>query len=236
MKNINEEILRIKSLFGEERLYGNLVEAECKGCTNNAMRDTLRKKGYKVYERDVSDDTHHSGDCGDKTDSIPWMKCVKKLLGDMESTLGTYNIIENDANGGCIIHISGINLIHDMFADVSAWSSFTIWEKRDPEGHAQTFALKMVFKKPIGELKFNFNDEHNATIQFDRGGMGKNVVSITMRGSLDSSCNIKNLRFGEVNSNGKITEYNKGIHPSEAQWYGSSKKLEDFLELLVTGG
>ena len=38
-KNINEEIERIKSLFTEERLYGNLIDEEDEKTTENGDED-----------------------------------------------------------------------------------------------------------------------------------------------------------------------------------------------------
>ena len=49
--SLDNEIKRIKSLFTEERLYGNLINedcADCDDCDQNDMAKYLNQNGYYV--------------------------------------------------------------------------------------------------------------------------------------------------------------------------------------------
>jgi len=57
INSLNEEILRIKSLFSEERMYGNILEQETEGETTGEEEgnddDFLNRKSRKQYRKDV---------------------------------------------------------------------------------------------------------------------------------------------------------------------------------------
>ena len=52
-KNINEEIERIKSLFTEERLYGNLITEEEKNTENGDEDDPYSMSSAKKLKKDA---------------------------------------------------------------------------------------------------------------------------------------------------------------------------------------
>ena len=101
---IKKEIERIKSLFTEERLYGNLVSedcSDCADCTKSDMADYLDDNGYYVKKVDtnttIDDEGCKNGDFYKKV----WknMKTVADSKG-----LGTVEIFK-DSRYGCSISI-----------------------------------------------------------------------------------------------------------------------------------
>jgi len=53
MKSLNEEIKRIKSLFNETRLYGNMIsEGDCDDCSQSEMISKLKSVGFDIRKKD----------------------------------------------------------------------------------------------------------------------------------------------------------------------------------------
>ena len=103
---LENEIKRIKSLFTEERLYGNLINedcADCDDCSQNDMANYLNNNGYFVKKVD-SNTTIDNESCkheGEFYDNVyPNIKNVASARG-----LGTVELYKDGAYG-CSISIS----------------------------------------------------------------------------------------------------------------------------------
>ena len=66
IKNLNEEISRIKSLFGEERLYGNLIGESLNGKRRKRINNGTSKTNCEVLGWVYSIPLKKSGKKSDK--------------------------------------------------------------------------------------------------------------------------------------------------------------------------
>lgn len=90
MKDIKDEIIRIRSLFSEERLYGNLINEACDD--ESEAKDLLLDKGYKVFKIEA---------CKTPSENL---KCVKDILG---ANGIQYNEFDHKTVNKCVITIDG---------------------------------------------------------------------------------------------------------------------------------
>jgi hypothetical protein len=86
MNEFNAEIYRIKSLFNESRLYGNIVEA----CDETEALKVLRDLNYEVVK---------PGNCTNPSTNL---ECVKKIIEDSGKTFSEF-----DSGGYCKIVVRG---------------------------------------------------------------------------------------------------------------------------------
>ena len=106
MNDLKEEILRIKSLFNDDRLYGNLIKeayAEDTDGDGNIDKDEamdfLYDQGFNILKGGSSSkDT-----CDTDVDSIPHLKCVKKILDDNSID---YDVYKQGTLEGCVILVT----------------------------------------------------------------------------------------------------------------------------------
>ena len=78
-KNINEEIVRIKSLFTEERLYGNLITEEEKNTENGDEDDPYSMSSAKKLKKDAKQKNIKDKLGGKKSEKEGVQACNKML-------------------------------------------------------------------------------------------------------------------------------------------------------------
>lgn len=96
INNISEEINRIKSLFSEDRLYGNLINETCNDETEAI--NFLKSKNYKIYDLDADKSTKKSN-CNNPSDNLD---CIAEILDN-----NGVNYTQFDHEGKCIITVDG---------------------------------------------------------------------------------------------------------------------------------
>ena len=99
MKDIKEEIERIKKLFTEERLYGNLINETCNDEVDAAR--FLRDNGYYVEKKDNADPKSIGGLCFQS----PKMKKIQKYLRTKLSNYNTLNPSISSDSGVCYLRL-----------------------------------------------------------------------------------------------------------------------------------
>lgn len=94
MSNLKEEIERIKSLFNEERLYGNTLNETCDN--EDEAIELLTDKGYSIYDLNASS-SEQKEMCKNPSDKLD---CVSKLLRDNNIKYSQF-----DHEGKCVITV-----------------------------------------------------------------------------------------------------------------------------------
>jgi hypothetical protein len=95
MDNLKEEIERIKSLFTEEKLYGNTINEVCDDVDD--AKEFLKDKGYSVYNLNKSQ-SEQKAKCKFPSDKLD---CVAKVLRDNGIKYSQF-----DHEGKCVITVS----------------------------------------------------------------------------------------------------------------------------------
>jgi len=95
MNNLKEEIERIKSLFSEERLYGNSINETCDD--EEEAKTFLMSKGYSVYDLNKTAEEQKEM-CKFPSDNLD---CVTKALRDNNIKYSQF-----DHEGKCVITVS----------------------------------------------------------------------------------------------------------------------------------
>lgn len=178
MDNINEQIERIKSLFTEERLYGNLINEGCTSCSEQEMEDELESKGYSVYKRGKTD-----ANCLTTVNSTPHLKCVKDFFDGDSNYSGKYEAFE--WKRGCVLHVELSGKKLPFYSSLpNSNISITIFEKGTWKGKEKTFVITVKFSTP-------FDKPNPVTGFWDKGYDG--IKKVQIRGELDDNCKIKQL-------------------------------------------
>ena len=181
MDNIKEEIERIKSLFTEERLYGNLISEDCDSCSETDMVDELKDKGYSVYNKSKG---VTSADCDSTVSSTPHLSCVKTILDDLG--LDKYQIIK--WRTGCIIFLPKTSGKFELYSGQPMSLNITFFENGTFKGENKTFLIELTFDDNIDVSKFvGYMDKDRYNIKY-----------IQIRGIYDDSCNITNLYYTRI--------------------------------------
>lgn len=94
MSNLKKEIERIKSLFNEERLYGNTLNETCDN--EDEAIELLTDKGYSIYDLNASS-AEQKEMCKNPSDKLD---CVSKLLRDNNIKYSQF-----DHEGKCVITV-----------------------------------------------------------------------------------------------------------------------------------
>lgn len=95
MNNLKEEIERIKSLFTEEKLYGNAINEVCDD--EEEAKTFLKSKGYSVYDLNKTEEEQKEM-CKFPSDNLD---CVAKALRDNNIKYSQF-----DHEGKCVITVS----------------------------------------------------------------------------------------------------------------------------------
>ena len=196
MDNINEEIERIKSLFTEDRLYGNLINESCASCTEQEMEDELESKGYSVYKRGKTD-----SDCLTTIGSTPHLKCVKAFFDGDSDWSGNYEVFE--WKNGCVIHGVISNKALPFASTRKGKIILTVYEKGTFMSNQKTFAITLEVNTPFDLPKTTHFTEKNY----------EGIKKFQIRGIIDDSCNIKDLYMVMIeDKDGKNTTNTKMIN------------------------
>jgi hypothetical protein len=115
MKNINEEIKRIKSLFTEERLYGNLVEQTDQDCIDKLTDDDGDK--YKIFK--VGSEEGKDQSC------IPDGSNLKKI-SEFFSTKGVEYTVSKQGYYGCFLDFT--KEVGDKYKRLLFWERNNIFK------------------------------------------------------------------------------------------------------------
>ncbi len=207
--NLKEEIERIKSLFTEERLFGNIIESTNPDKDNNKKIDSseFEASGGEINIKQAKEFIRKSGnltvldveDCDSTVNSIPHLKCIKEALDGDSRFKDIYELFLQSKTIGCTFQITRINAyldnttLNDIITegDYNAENTkltLTLWQKGNYMGEKKTFALLMEFNDPV---KVNGVDAKNF----------EEVKEIRLRGSLDDSCKITNVWIAELKGN-----------------------------------
>ncbi len=161
---IEKEIERIKSLFTEERLYGNLVNedcSDCADCTKSDMADYLDDNGYYVKKVDtnttIDDEGCKNGDFYNKV----WDNM--KTVADSEG-LGTVEIFK-DSRYGCSISVG----FKSKATTDPYYVNLQLWEDKDfvltktyysPKDGTNTSGNPIKMLKFLIEGKWEWQSDH----------------------------------------------------------------------------
>ena len=219
MKNINEEIERIRSLFTEERLYGNLIKEH--DCTDlDAAIERVKKSPkhtvYKTSGGKIISDTCKSEIALATAGSSQFhLKCVKQLFDDLNLS---YEIFKQGPTEGCVIHVNSYNkkmkwrFENKSRKDVSGegWSldpktkvdhSITFWENgsyaetKSGDILIQSFAIKVTYSPP---LKLNEYDRDFYKGLFKLNLEPEEIEEIIIRGAIDDDCKITDMYINKA--------------------------------------
>jgi hypothetical protein len=127
MNNIKEEIKRIKSLFNEERLYGNIInEGDCDDCSKSEMIQKLNSSGYMIRKRSSVNNNR----C-EEYDKNNWLD----VINTMKSLASTNNIgdvsVFQDSGYGCSLSLQytvkavgakNKSKNKDMYINIQLWA------------------------------------------------------------------------------------------------------------------
>ncbi len=97
MNKLKEEIERIKSLFNEERLYGNPINEVCDN--EEEAKTFLKGKGYSVYNLNKTKEDQKEL-CKFPSDNLD---CVAKILRDNNIKYSQF-----DHEGKCVISVNDV--------------------------------------------------------------------------------------------------------------------------------
>ena len=183
--SINNEIKRIKSLFTDERMYGNLINESC-SCSDADMVDELSDTHY-VTKKDPNQVANKN--CINNIENT-WLKCVKDSYDSASIT--DYEIFDYN-NGGCsIIYEFNSKNVEDMVWGVSltpVQGVVQFWEKGNFDGNEKTFVAKWYSR--------GAKLDKNVMVDFRSEGGNKNIwvttgdiKGYTIRGSVDGNCKI----------------------------------------------
>lgn len=142
-KNIKEEINRIKSLFTEERLYGNLVNETCDDLGDAV--EFLQTQGYTITK---NDDTP----CiGPNTD-------ISVAFNEAKSITGEHIYRVDTTKYGCRLKI--FNKYSDVLQREGRIFTINLYEDSEQKQFTAYYMLKQedCCKKSIGGLTKNFYD------------------------------------------------------------------------------
>lgn len=95
MNKLKKEIERIKSLFNEERLYGNFINEVCDN--EEEAKTFLKGKGYSVYNLNKTKDKQKEM-CKFPSDNLD---CISKILRDNNIKYSQF-----DHEGKCVISVN----------------------------------------------------------------------------------------------------------------------------------
>ena len=208
--NLKEEIERIKSLFTEERMFGNLVrevENPDKNIDKKIDSSELEDVGGYISIKQAKEFIRKSGkltvldveDCDTTVDNTPHLKCVKEALVDSKFK-DMYQLFHQSMTIGCAFQITRFNGILEgieAFTDAITGDysvsntklTLTIWEKGKYKGNKKTFALLLEFDTPLAKID----------------GIGDIVTEkvswVRLRGVLNDSCDINNIWVDQIYSN-----------------------------------
>lgn len=219
--NLKEEIKRIKSLFTEERLYGNLVNetAENPDKDGNKIisKAEFKDTGFEITPEEAMEFIDSSSDkkilriedCDTVIENTGHLKCVKEAFDDSSVWKGREQIFKQSASVGCAIQMTRVNAYLDFefiknltfegsteYNPSNTLSTLTFWQFGRYKGLQKTFALLMEFKTPIPKAKY------------DDGGEAKTVNDvkfIRLRGGINDSCDVTDLYLDQI-------EHKKGIN------------------------
>lgn len=190
--NIKEEINRIKELFSDDNLYGNLITESC-ACSDGDMIDEL-KDDYIIVKKSSS------STCESKIDDIPWLKCVKDGLNNAGKS---FNVFEQD--GACSIYYDAkgkefvINGIDNWIPTPGALHKKALlqfWEDGTFKGENNTFAVLVEWTRPIATTRdyeyVSNGDRKQFYVEWPT------ISKIILRGSVDDNCKIKQLFITEI--------------------------------------
>tara|TARA_R100000697_G_scaffold65520_1_gene78255 strand:- start:1941 stop:2621 length:681 start_codon:yes stop_codon:yes gene_type:complete len=203
--NIKEEISRIKELFSDDNLYGNLITESC-ACSDGDMIDEL-KDDYIIVKKSSS------STCESKIDDIPWLKCVKDGLNAAGKS---FNVFEQD--GACSIYydakgkefnLSGIEDWSPTKGGMHKQALLQFWEDGTFKGEDNTFAILVEWMGAIpNKTTYKYvtdGDEKFLHIAFPM------MKKITLRGTVDNNCKIKKVYITEI-VNERNKKFKKMIH------------------------
>jgi hypothetical protein len=202
---LKEEIERIKSLFTEERLFGNLVEVDNpdKNMDKKIDSDELEDAGGEIGIKQAKEFIRKSGkvtvldveDCDVTVESVPHLKCVKDALDDSDFK-DMYQLFHQSLTIGCTFQITRVNRILDFeklsdaitgdYTSSNTKLTITFWERGKYQGEKKTFAIFMEFSTPLTKIEGIGGKTHN------------NVDWFRLRGSIDDSCNVTNVWMDQI--------------------------------------
>lgn len=182
MDNIKEQIERIKSLFTEERLYGNLINESC-GCSVEEMEDELESEGYSVYKRGKTD-----SNCKTTVNATPHLKCIKTFFDGNTDYKNKYEMFE--WKRGCVINVKVEGKKFAAYSTKGSTNIFiTVFENGTFQGEKKTFVITIKFDTP-----FDMAGSKEGLMDKAREG----IEEIEIRGVMDDDCNIKDLKTVKI--------------------------------------
>jgi len=240
---LKEEIERIKSLFTEERLFGNLIEDD------NPDKDNDKKIDYAEFEdagseiniKQAKEFIRASGegtvldieDCDTTVKSVPHLKCIKEALDSDSRFKKIYELFKQSETIGCTFQLTRIKayldnttlngLITGDYIPSNTKLSLTLWQKGRYKGNKKTFALLMEFTKPI-EFKLGNDREY------------EKVKEVRLRGSLDNNCKIEHVWIAELRGTKKKArkEISHKFDTENEILNLANTKISDFLSMIKT--
>ena len=121
--NLKEEIKRIKSLFSEERLYGNLVTETNPDTDNDGkisgkeFRDSgseiNRDEAIKFIKAKGGVSIFNVEDCDEVIDNTPHLKCVEEAFEESTTLKDDYVPFHQSRSAGCAIQVTNKKAILD---------------------------------------------------------------------------------------------------------------------------
>lgn len=215
--SLKEEIKRIKSLFTEERLFGNLVEGENPDTDKDGKIDSeeFKDAGNTISADDAQEFLKKSAgltyfddkDCDQVVEDTPHLKCVKDAFDSVAYLKDEDQTFFQSSDTGCAIQITRLNAIFDFkpLIDTIEYSSeytasntnltITFWERGKYMGETKTFAIYLQFNTPLTNF-YTYNKNNDPKDN-------KEVSAIRLRGGLKDDCTIKNLYTTEIVTKGK---------------------------------
>jgi len=206
MNNINEEIERIKSLFSDNRLYGNLVN---EACTEREAKDKLKSLNYGVFKKGETGS-------GCDIDSITHLKCVNRLLLAAGIPAGDITIFKDKATyGGCVIVVEKKIKSLAGHAQLKGDMILAFYQKGNFKFKDKTFALRVTF-----------DDEFNSrSIKDVSGDLLEDISQYTYRGYYGDDC--KNLKMFLVDA------IHGGSDKVKTEEITNAKTVEQLIKLIV---
>jgi hypothetical protein len=195
--SLDNEIKRIKSLFTEERLYGNLINedcADCDDCNQNDMAKYLNQNGYYVKKSDNNTVIDNEG-CknGDFYNNV-WNN-IKNIA--QNKGLGSVEIYKDGAYG-CAISIGyKSNTNTDPF-----YINLSLWDDGD---YIMTKTYYDPFSVRIG------NEDHKLTKLYVKGKWEWQTDHIEFRGDVEK---VKKLYYN-IGDNSVDKIKSKKYHPTK---------------------
>lgn len=215
--SLKEEIKRIKSLFTEERLFGNLVEGENPDTDEDGKIDSeeFKDTGNTISVDDAQEFLKKSAgltyfddkDCDQVVEDTPHLKCVKDAFDSVAYLKDEDQTFFQSSDTGCAIQITRLNAIFDfqplidLIYDSSQYTAsntnltITFWERGKYKSETKTFAIYLQFNTPLT----NFYTFDKSGKQIDN----EKISAIRLRGGLKDDCTIKNLWYTEIETKGK---------------------------------